>query len=757
LEPDSPAYNVPVALRVEGRLRVDVLERALCEVLRRHEALRTSFGEVDGEPVQLIAEAGALSLPVVDLAGLPQALRDAEASRRIAEEALRPFDLSRGPLLRAALLRLGAEEHAALLTLHHIVSDGWSMQVLVEEIGALYAAFAEGRPSPLPELPVQYADYAAWQRSWLSGEVLEAELGAWRQRLAGLPPRLELPTDRPRPAVQTHRGAVRSLALSPELSSRLTALGRREGATLFMTLLAGWQALLGRWAGTEDLAVGTPSAGRNRQETEKLIGLFVNTLVLRGDLSGGPSFRELLGRVRQASLEAHEHQEIPFERLVEELAPKRSLSHTPLFQVLFVLQNVPRRALDLSGLRLAEMRAETGTAKFDLSLGLVDEGGQLFGGLSYNTDLFDGATAERMLGHFAALLSQAGEDPDRRLPELDLLSEAERSQLLREWNDTGAGGEGALIHELFERRAAEHPEAPALLWNGQTVSYGELDRRAGRLARRLRRLGTGPEVVVGVCLERTPELVVALLAVLKSGGAYLPLDPVYPPERLALMLADSGAAAVVSRAELESRLPGSVPVCRVEEEEIQSAAPEIQVTPDNLAYLIYTSGSTGRPKGVAICHRSAVTLLDWAAEVFAPEELSRVLAATSVSFDLSVYELFLPLTRGGTVVLADNALALPSLGEAVTLVNTVPSAMAELVRTGGVPGSVRTVNLAGEPLQTSLVQQIYRQGGIERVFDLYGPSEDTTYSTFALRSGTGPATIGRPIANTQVYLLDRDL
>ncbi|HKH48028.1 MAG TPA: amino acid adenylation domain-containing protein, partial [Thermoanaerobaculia bacterium] len=399
LEPDSPAYNIPVALRVEGRLRVDVLERALGEVVRRHEALRTSFGEVDGEPVQVIAAAGALSLPVVDLAGLPRELREAEASRRIAEEALRPFALSRGPLLRAALLRLGAEEHAALLTMHHIVSDGWSMQVLVEEIGALYAAFAEGRPAPLPELPVQYADYAAWQRSWLSGGVLEAELGYWRGRLAGLPPQLELPTDRPRPAVQSHRGAVRPLALDPALSERLAALSRREGATPFMTLLAGWQALLGRWAGSEDLAVGTPIAGRNRQETEKLIGLFVNTLVLRGDLSGGPSFQELLGRVRQASLEAHEHQEIPFERLVEELAPERSLSHTPLFQVLFVLQNVPRRALDLPGLRLAPLGAEVGTAKFDLSLGLTEEGGQIFGGLSYNTDLFDAATADRLLAH----------------------------------------------------------------------------------------------------------------------------------------------------------------------------------------------------------------------------------------------------------------------------------------------------------------------------------------------------------------------
>ncbi|HKH48756.1 MAG TPA: amino acid adenylation domain-containing protein, partial [Thermoanaerobaculia bacterium] len=760
LEPGSPLYNMPTALRLQGILDVGVLARTLGEVVRRHETLRTSFRETAEGPVQVIAPARPRPLPVVDLAGLPEPRRRAESSRLAAEEALRPFDLSRGPLLRAALLRLGGEDHVALFTLHHVVSDGWSMQVLVEEVGALYGAYLAGLPSPLAPLPVQYADYAAWQRSWLSGETLKAELGYWRTRLAGLPPRLELPTDRPRPAVETRRGAVRGLALDPELSARLADLGRRAGATPFMTLLAAWQALLGRWAGVEDLAVGTPIAGRSREEVERLIGFFVNTLVLRGDLSGGPSFRELLGRVRQASLEAHEHQEVPFERLVEELAPQRSLSHSPLFQVLFALQNVRRQALDLPGMRLSPLASGADvTAQFELSFSLEQAGDRIFGSLTYNTDLFDGATAERMLGHFAALLAQAGEDPDRRLPELDLLSEAERSQLLREWNDTGAAGEGALIHELFERRAAEHPEAPALLWNGETVSYGELDRRAGRLARRLRRLGAGPEVVVGVCLERTPELVVALLAVLKSGGAYLPLDPVYPPERLALMLADSGAAAVVSRADLESRLPGSVPVCRVEEEEIQAAAPEIQVTPDNLAYLIYTSGSTGRPKGVAICHRSAVTLLEWAAEVFAPEDLSRVLAATSVSFDLSVYELFLPLTRGGTVVLADNALALPSLGEAVTLVNTVPSAMAELVRTGGLPATVRTVNLAGEALPRWLVEEIYRTGHVERVYNLYGPSEDTTYSTFArVAAGeTSAPSIGRPIRATQAYVVDAEL
>src|SRR6185295_7868097 len=548
--------------------------------------------EEEGEPVQRICRSGDLSLAVVDLSPLPPEGRQAESARQICAEALRPFDLSRGPLLRARLLRLAPEGHALLLTLHHIVSDGWSTEVLLGEVGTLYEAFLEGRPATLPALAVQYADYAEWQRNRFAGEALESELSYWRTRLAGLPPRLDLPVDRPRPPVQAHRGSARPLTLDPQLVADLRRLGRREGVTVFMLLLAGWQALLGRYAKSEDPVVGTPIAGRNRWELERLVGFFVNTLVMRGDLSGSPSFRELLGRVRQVALEAHDHQEVPFERLVEELAPERSLSHAPLFQVLFLLQNAPRTSLKLPGMRLKPLETGIQVTKFDLTLGLVDEGGRIVGGLGYDTDLFDGATACRILVHFSHLLSAACSHPDRPLSDLAALAAAERHQILREWNDTGGkDGGAAQIHELFARQVAVRPDSVCLVWGEEQVSYGALGRRVGRLARRLRRLGVGPESVVGVCLERKPELVVALLAVLAAGGAYLPLDPAYPPERLALMLEDAGARVVIRRADGVAVLPGTVPVCSVEEaadvaddDAGDVAQAWVRLDPENLAW-----------------------------------------------------------------------------------------------------------------------------------------------------------------------------
>ncbi|HKH47114.1 MAG TPA: amino acid adenylation domain-containing protein, partial [Thermoanaerobaculia bacterium] len=775
LEPDSPAYNIPVALRVEGRFRADVLERALAEVVRRHEALRTSLGEVDGEPVQVIAEGAALALPVVDLAGLPQPQREAESSRRIAAEALRPFDLSRGPLLRAAVLRLGAEEHAALLTMHHIVSDGWSMQVLVEEVGALYAGFLDGgldgRPSPLPELPVQYADYAAWQRSWLSGEVLETELGAWRRRLAGLPPRLELPTDRPRPAVQTHRGAARSIAMSPELSTRLVALGRREGATPFMTLLAGWQALLGRFAGVEDLAVGTPIAGRNREETERLIGFFVNTLVLRADLSGGPSFQELLGRVREVSLEAHEHQEVPFERLVEELAPERSLSHSPLFQVLFALQNVPRRILDLPGVRLSPLGAAEETAKFDLSLNLVEEGGQLFAGLSYNTDLFDGATAERMLGCFQTLLDAASQDSGEPVGRLPLLSESE----IREISAWGAGEPGAAfagpVHHRVEEQARRAPAALAVESGGRRLSYGELDRWADRLALRLAGLGVGVETRVALWLERSPEMVVAALAVLKAGGAYLPLDPAYPGERVAFMLADAAPAVLLTQASLLDRVPASPARVLVVQEEIDLAAPAPQgaepprprLDPDHLAYVIYTSGSAGRPKGVAVPHRGLANLVSWHRRVYGVEPGDRATQLAGPAFDASVWELWPYLAAGASVHIPDEETraSAPRLlewlaGEGITL-GFLPTPLAEAVLAEARPEglALRALLTGGDRLHRTPDEGC----GFELV-NHYGPTELSVVTTRAAvapgRAASAPP-IGRPISSTRVSVVDAEM
>ncbi len=778
LEPGSPLYNIPVALGVEGPLDAGVLALCLGEVVRRHEALRTIFGvfeELDGEPVQVIRPASPFVLPLVDLSGLPESRREAVALRLAGEEAGRPFDLARGPLLRGVLLRLNVDSgengeataHVAALTMHHIASDGWSMGILVREVVALYSALVEdtednaGRP-PLPELPVQYADFAVWQHSWLHGELLESEISFWRRQLAGLPPLLELPTDRPRPAAQSYRGATRPVHLPAALTRQVEALARREGATLFMVLLAAFQALLARISGQDDLAVGSPIAGRNRVETEELIGFFVNTLVLRGDLSGEPSFRELLGRVRETALAADLHQDVPFEKLVQELSPERSLAHAPLFQVMFVLQNVPLETLEIQGLRLWLIEGVSTTAKFDLLLGLTEHSGGLVGEVEYATDLFDAATTDRLAGYFERLLDAALATPDLPVAALPLLGAGERQQLLVEWSDTAVSPvqEAACLHELFEAQARRTPEAVALIDGTQEVLYRDLDQAAERLASRLRDYGAGPEVIVGVWLERSAGLVTALLAILKTGAAYLPLDPRQPRRRLDAMLAGARVSIVLSTAGLTAGLPWSGPLVLMDDDLMDTAGsgrPAGRSTPENLAYVLYTSGSTGTPKGVAVTHRSAVELVRWAGGVFSCEELAGVLAATALSFDLSVFELFVPLSQGGTVILAQNALELPSLPARgrVTLVNTVPSAMAELVRAGSLGASIRTVNLAGEPLPRSLADRLYATGTVERVWNLYGPSEDTTYSTalpVERESGEAPG-IGRPVAATKAYVL----
>ncbi|MDQ3942480.1 MAG: condensation domain-containing protein, partial [Actinomycetota bacterium] len=529
LEPGNPVYNRPAAVRLTGPLDVRALERGLSEIVRRHEILRTTFPAEAGRPVQRIAPPRPLSLTVTDLGGLPESEREAQARRLAREETRRPFELARGPLLRASLLRLGDEEHVLLLTMHHIASDGWSDAVFFRELAALYEAFSTGEPSPLAELPIQYVDYTVWQRQWLAGEVLDEQLGYWKRQLADVSA-LQLPTDRPRPAVQTHRGARQELMLPGPLTEALKDLSRREGATLFMVLLAAFQALLARYSGQEDIAVGTPIAGRNRAETEGLIGFFVNTLVLRTDLSGDPTFRELLGRVRETTLEAYAHQDLPFEKLVEELEPQRDLSRTPLFQVMFALQNVPQQDPELADLTLSRLRVESGTAKFDLTLSMIEEAKGLKGSLEYNTDLFEAATIERMLGHFRTLLEGIMTEPERRISELPLLTEAERHQLLVEWNDTQTDyPKDQCVHVLFETQAERTPDAVAVVFEDQRLTYRELNRRSNQLARHLRKLGVGrPEVSVGICVERSVEMVVGLLGILKAGGAYVPLDPAYP-------------------------------------------------------------------------------------------------------------------------------------------------------------------------------------------------------------------------------------
>jgi amino acid adenylation domain-containing protein len=764
LQPDSPFYNVPDTYRLTGRLDARVLERCFDALVRRHETLRTTFKLVGGEPRQFIQDPAPFTLQVVDLTHLPAEKREAEALRLAEEEATRLFDLTRDPMLRARLVRLGEDEHFLLMSMHHIASDGWSRSILADELMKLYEAYSEGREPALEPLPIQYADYAMWQREYLSGEVLSEQLGYWKEQLGGELPALGLPTDHPRPPMLTYSGAYYPLEFPQELGAALSALGRKSGATRYMVLLAAFDALLYRYTGQEDVVVGTPIAGRNRREVEGLIGFFVNTLVMRASLSGEPTFRKLLGRVREVTLGAYGHQEVPFEKLVEELHPERDMSRNPLFQVAFALQNAPTHDLALRGLNMTPLEIGSDASRFDLEVHIWEEEDEGLGGyIVYSTDLFVEASMARLHAHYVRLLEGVAADPDARIAELSLLAEAETRQLLYEWNDTRREyPHGQCVHELFEAQAARTPGAVALVCGEQRVTYAELNRRADGLARRLQAAGVGPEVAVGLYAGRTVEMVVGLLAVLKAGGAYVPLDPDYPHERLAFILADTQAGVLLTEKRLLDRMPPhEAEVIRLDDERpaCESAAQAANRAVDaNLAYFIYTSGSTGRPKGVAITHRSVVTLLHWARENFSARELEGVLAATSICFDLSAFELFVPLSVGGKVILAENALALPTLPAAgeVTLINTVPSAMAELVRMSAVPRSVLCVNLAGEPLKNSLAQQVYAQPGVRRVLNLYGPSEDTTYSTAAAhaRGATTEPTIGRPIANTQVYVLD---
>jgi len=554
LEPDSSIYNVPVAFRLTGPLNVAALEQSLNEISRRHEALRTTFSVVDGQPAQVIAPKLNLTLPVLDLRELTEIERDAEVQRLVVEEAQAPFDLAQGPLLRASLLRLGQEEHVLMLTMHHVVSDGWSLNVLFRETTTLYQAFSTGEPSPVPELPIQYADFALWQRQWLQGEELESQLAYWKEQLDGIPPVLELPTDRPRPAVETFRGAKQSLFLPKSLTQSLKSLSQEEGVTLFMTLLAAFQTLLHRYTGLDDIVVGSPIAGRKQVETEELIGFFVNTLVLRTNLSGEPTFRELLRRVREVALKAYDHQDLPFEKLVEELHPERNLSHSPLFQVMFVLQNTPKQVLELPGLSLSSLEVESGTAKFDLTLSMTETELGMQGSLEYKTDLFDTSTIQRMLGHFQILLESIAANPDRSISDLPLLTDAEQHQLLIEWNDTKADYPDQCIHQLFEAQVERTPDAVAVVFGTERLTYHELNRRANQLAHYLRSLGVGPEVLVGICLERSLEMVVGLLGILKAGGAYVPLDPEYPKERLAFMLEDAQVSVLLTQEQLQEGL-----------------------------------------------------------------------------------------------------------------------------------------------------------------------------------------------------------
>ncbi len=766
LEPGNTAYNLAGAFRLKGPLQVDCLERSLNEILKRHEVLRTTFSTLEGRPVQRTWPSRPIDLPVVDLRQLCESQREAEAQRLAKEETQKPFDLVHGPLMRVMILRLEDEDYVMLLSMHYIVSDGWSMAVLLRELSVLYEAFSNREPSPLPELPVQYADYARWQREWFQGEVLKTQLAYWTKQLDGIST-LQLPTDRPRLPAQSFCGARQSFVFSETLLQGLKRLSNQYGITLFMTLLGAYRTLLHRYTGQDDIVIGSPIAGRNHSQFEGLIGPFVNVLVFRMNVAGNPTFRDLLGRVRAICLDAYDHADLSFDKLVEELHPLRDLSHNPLFQVTFALRNTPPLLLELPGLTAQDFEIGSGVARCDLHLFLaVESETTLKGWLSYNTDLFNASTIKRMAGHFQKIVEAMVANPNQQIATLPILTGAERNQLLVEWNSTKKDyPHNKCIHQLFEEQVQRTPDAVAVVFDEHELTYGELNARANQLSRYLRKHGVAPDVLVGILMERSLDMVVALMGILKAGGAYVPLDPGYPKDRLAFMLEDSQVAVLLTQQQLAENLPHHdahiVNLDRERTEIISESDNNIScdVNPNNLAYVLYTSGSTGTPKGVAIEHYGPAALLSWAQAFFSPEDLAGVLASTSICFDLSVFELFAPLISRGKVILAENILVFPRLPAAadVTLVNTVPSAMDEILKTNTIPSSVRTIALAGEPLKTCLVQQIYGSTSVKRVYDLYGPSEGTTYSTCALRTSDGPEIIGRPIANTQIYILDTDL
>jgi amino acid adenylation domain-containing protein len=771
MEPESPFYNIPAAVRLTGALDVDALRRALAEVVRRHEAVRTTLHVGAEGSVQVVHPApDDFPLPVADLRVFPRAWAEGEVRRLAADEAETPFDLRRDLLLRALLVRMAGEEHVLVLNLHHVAGDGWSVDVLFRELAELYGAFRAGLPSPLAELPVQYADYAVWQREWLSGEALEGQLAYWRERLAGAPAVLELPADRPRPALQSYRGEVRSFEVPPAAAARLRELARGEDATLFMVLLAAFSLVLHRLSGADDLVVGAPVAGRARPEVEGLIGFFVNTMALRVDASGDPSFRELVRRVRETTLEAYAHQDLPFERVVEELHPERTLGHHPLFQVVLALQNVPRAAAVPAGLTLELEDVDSGTAKFDLFLELVEEGGGLRAKLEYATDLWGEEGARRIAALFLRLLDAAAAEPDARLTALGAVTEEERRELLALGAGHAADAAAAAVpvHLRVAGQARARPAATAVRSGARELSYAALDAAANRLAHHLRALGVGPEAVVGVCLERGTDLVVAALAALKAGAAYLPLDPALPPHRIATMVADAAAAVVVTAGRLRDRAGGAAPAVVALDGDAEAIArrsdrdPGVAISPDSLAYVVFTSGSTGRPKGVAVPHRGLSGLVAWHVRAFGvgPDDRASVMAG--VGFDASVWEVWPYLAAGAALhVVPDDARLSPAelrgwlADEGVTLA-FAPTPVAELLLDGEWPAPLhlRALLAGGDRLHARPSARLPFA-----VHNNYGPTEASVVATSGVvgPDEAGLPGIGGPVAGARVYVVDAAL
>ncbi|NTX67464.1 amino acid adenylation domain-containing protein, partial [Myxococcus sp. CA051A] len=770
------AYNVHITVQFTGVLDVPLLERCVNQVVRRHESLRTVFAaRDDGLPIQVVVPELLLTIPVEDISRLGKAEQDEEVERRTSEESQRLFDLARGPLLRGKVLRLGPDNHVALVTMHHLVTDRWSLGVFVRELMAFYAAEVTGQAPAIPELVIQYSDFAEWQRERMQGERLRVELDFWKQHLKTLPAPLELPTDRQRPARQTYRGSRQFVTLPVALTRALKEVSQQEGATLFMTLLATFQTLMHRHSRQTDITVGSPIAGRNVPELETLIGFFVNTLVLRNDLGGNPTFRELLRRAKEVCMAAYAHQELPFEKLVEELQPPRDLSRHPLFQVMFSFQNTPRQDLSMPGLQSTYLLVDPGSAKFDLLLELrEDRPDEIFGWLEYNTDLFDVATIQRMRGHFYSLLGAVAANPDARLSELPLLTQEEQLQLLSDFQGQQDDfPRDVCLHSLIEAQARRTPDAEALRFEDSALSYAQLDSRSNQLAWHLRSLGARPGSLVGVCLERSLDLVVALLAVLKSGAAYVPLDPAYPRERLAGMLEDADAPVLLTHEHLKSALPqhDSRVLCldsQWDDVAVHSRdSLPLLAGPDAPAYVIFTSGSTGRPKGAINAHSGIVNRLLWMQQQYGLSPDDTVLQKTPFSFDVSVWEFFWPLMTGARLVLAkpgghqDPAYLVRLISEQrVSTLHFVPSMLRAFLEEPGVEklSGLRRVVCSGEALPAELVRRAHALlPASAEVHNLYGPTEaavDVSFWHCARGDSRHFVPIGRPVSNTQLHVLD---
>nr|QEO74680.1 condensation domain-containing protein [uncultured bacterium] len=771
LEPNTSVYNIPDTHYFNGPLNLRALERSLSEIVRRHEILRTTFQTVEGEPVQVIAEAQPQQLEVIDLSELPEAEREATAQRMANEETEQPFDLTRGPLFRFRLLRLGEEQHILLLTMHHIISDGWSLGVLGRELAALYEAYSTGRGSPLAELGIQYADFAVWQREWLQGEVLEKQLAYWREQLGGELPVLELITDRPRPPVQTYRGTAVDLELSPEVRERLKQVGRESEATLFMTLLAGFNVLLWRYTQQQEILVGSPIANRNRAELEGLIGFFVNTLVLRSKLNAQMSFREFLAQVRETTLGAYGHQDVPFEKLVEELQPERSLNRQPLFQVLFTLQAAEE--LKLGGLELNWMDIKSDVTKFDLSLFMTETETGLYSWFEYNSDLFDGSTVARMLQHFHTLLEEIAANPDARLSELSLMTRQERAQL-EELNQTQSEyHRDQCIHRLVELQAARRPDALAVVYREKQISYDDLNRRANQLAYYLRAHGVGLETRVGVLMQRSADWMVAVLGILKAGGVYVPLDGGYPAHRLRFMVEDADVRLVLT----ESGQPEIVAQGEATEvvyldkgwewlESENEDNPENVTQAENLAYVMYTSGSTGQPKGVGVTHR-AINRLVRNTNYVKFEESDRVAQTSNASFDTSTFEIWGALLNGSQLVIFEKETVLSPrelerqlVDQQINVMFLTTALFHQMAQSRPeIFASLTYMVFGGDAADAQFVQRVLEQGKPRHLVNGYGPTEGTTFATAyeAQERDIGARTIpiGRALSNTEAWVLDR--